>query len=76
MEIAGTVHRISGRGVRVLEYGKISRKRYLNFTDHSRNWNNTGNGEYVIEGNILTMTTKNSIYEFEILSAGEGTYAA
>ena len=45
-------------------------KRYLNFTDHSRNWLNTGCGEYVIEGNILTMTTKNSIYEFEIIYAG------
>lgn len=46
-------------------------KLYLNFTDHSRNCLNTGHGEYVIDGNILTMTTKNSIYEFEILDGGD-----
>lgn len=49
---------------------KYPGKRYPNFTDHSRNWLNTGYCEYVIKENILTMTTKNSIYEFKILSGG------
>ena len=49
---------------------KYPGKRYLNFNDHSQNWLNTEYGEYVINGNILTMTRKNNRYEFEILSRG------
>ena len=55
---------------------KYPGKLYLNFTDHSRNCLNTGYGEYVIDGNILTMTTKNRIYEFEILDGGDDECSA
>ncbi len=47
--------------------GKFAGKQYLYFTDHSGNWLTSGYGEYRIDGKRLTMTTKNSVYEFEIL---------
>lgn len=40
---------------------------YLYFTNHRLNWITSGYGEYTTNKNKLIMTTKNSIYEFEII---------
>ncbi len=41
-------------------------ERYLYFTDH-HNYLKTGYGVYTISNNIITMTTRNSIYKFKII---------
>ncbi len=46
---------------------RFAGQQYLYFTDHSGNWLTTGYGEYRINGKRLIMTTKNSVYEFEII---------
>lgn len=45
-------------------------KRYLHFTDRHE-YIKTGIGEYVINENKITLTSRNSIYTFLILHGGE-----
>ena len=46
---------------------KFKGQHYISFNDLIGNWMHTGYGEYTISDNIITMTTQNSIYKFEII---------
>ncbi len=46
---------------------KFKGQHYISFNDLMGNWMHTGYGEYTISDNIITMTTRNSIYKFEII---------
>lgn len=41
---------------------------FISFNDFKGNYLNTGYGKYTIVDDIVTMTTKNSIYKFRIIS--------
>ena len=46
---------------------KFKGQRYISVNDLMGNWMHTGYGEYTISDNIITMTTRNSIYTFKII---------
>ena len=46
---------------------KFKGKHFISFNDLMGNHMHTGYGEYTISNNIITMTTRNSIYTFKIL---------
>ena len=46
---------------------KFKGKHFISFNDLMGNHIHTGYGEYTIINNIITMTTRNSIYTFRIL---------
>ena len=46
---------------------KFKGKHFISFNDLMGNYMHTGYGEYTISNNIITMTTRNSIYTFKIL---------
>ena len=46
---------------------KFKGKHFISFNDLMGNHMHTGCGEYTISNNVITMTTRNSIYTFKIL---------
>ena len=46
---------------------KFKGKHFISFNDLMGNYMHTGYGKYTISNNIITMTTRNSIYRFKIL---------
>ena len=46
---------------------KQTNNHYISFNDLMGNCMHTGYGEYTISNNIITMTTRNSIYKFKII---------
>ena len=46
---------------------KFKGMRYISVNDLMGNWMHAGYGEYTISDNIITMTTRNSIYTFKII---------
>ena len=46
---------------------KFKGQHFISFNDLMGNHMHTGYGEYTISNNIITMTTRNSIYTFKIL---------
>ena len=46
---------------------KQTNNHYISFNDLMGNCMHTGYGEYTISNNIITMTTRNSIYTFKII---------
>ena len=46
---------------------KFKGKHFISFNDLMGNHMHTGCGEYTVSDNIITMTTRNSIYTFKII---------
>lgn len=46
---------------------KFKGQHYISFNDLMGNYLRTGYGKYTINNNIITMTTRNSIYKFKII---------
>ena len=46
---------------------KFKGKHFISFNDLMGNYMHTGCGEYTVSDNIITMTTRNSIYTFKII---------
>lgn len=46
---------------------KFKGQKYIAFNNLMGGWFNTGYGEHTIDDDIITMTTRNSIYKFKII---------
>ncbi len=46
---------------------KFKGQHYISFNNLMGDWMHTGYGTYTISDNIITMTTRNTIYKFKII---------